>query len=180
MKYKDKAELFHNFFADLCPIINNSSVLSSVLLKRTENVISSINFCMDITKIIQKLDPYNAHGHDMFSICMLKICGSSICKPLQLISQSFIENEKFPSKCKKANAVPFHKNVNKRILENYRPVFGLCICGKIFESLIYNSLFEFFIENKLISFNQFGFKPDGSCINQLLPITHQIHKSFDD
>ena len=53
IKYNDKAELFNNFFADQCSIINNSSVLPSVLVKRTEHVISSINFNMDnIVKII--------------------------------------------------------------------------------------------------------------------------------
>ena len=56
----------------------------------------------------------------------------------------------------------------------------LPICGKIFERLIYNSLFEFFIANELISSNQSGFKPGDSCINQLLSITHEIYKSFDD
>ena len=65
-------------------------------------------------------------------------------------------------------------------LQHYRPVSLLPICGKIFERLIYNSLFEFFIANELISSNQSGFKPGDSCINQLLSITHEIYKSFDD
>ena len=65
-------------------------------------------------------------------------------------------------------------------MENYGPVSLLPICGKIFERLIYNSLFEFFIANELISFNQSGFKPGDSCINQLLFITHEIYKYFDD
>ena len=37
-----------------------------------------------------------------------------------------------------------------------------------------------FIENDLIFQNQSGFKPGDSCINQLLSITHEIYKSFDD
>ena len=41
-------------------------------------------------------------------------------------------------------------------------------------------MFEFFIENDLISQHQSGFKPGDSCINQLLSITHEIHQSFDD
>ena len=41
-------------------------------------------------------------------------------------------------------------------------------------------MFKFFIENELISRNQSGFKPGDSCINQLLAITHEIYKSFDD
>ena len=39
---------------------------------------------------------------------------------------------------------------------------------------------NFFIEKKLISPNQSGFKPGDSCINQFLAITHEIYKSFDD
>ena len=40
---------------------------------------------------------------------------------------------------------------------------------------MFNKLFQFFIENKLISLSQSGFKPGDSCINQLLSITHEIY-----
>ena len=41
-------------------------------------------------------------------------------------------------------------------------------------------MFCFFNENGLISQNQLEFKAGDSCINQLLSITHDIYKSFDD
>ena len=41
-------------------------------------------------------------------------------------------------------------------------------------------MFTFFIENNLISPNQSGFRPGDSCVNQLLAITHDIYKSFDE
>ena len=41
-------------------------------------------------------------------------------------------------------------------------------------------MFEFFIENNLISKNQLGFRPGDSCINQLLSIIEDIYQSFDD
>ena len=44
----------------------------------------------------------------------------------------------------------------------------------------HNNMYEFFTENNLISPNQLGFKQDDSCINQLLYITHEMYKSFDD
>ena len=44
---------------------------------------------------------------------------------------------------------------------------------------MFNEVFKFFIENKLISLNQSGFKPCDSSINQLLSITHEIYESFD-
>ena len=36
------------------------------------------------------------------------------------------------------------------------------------------------MQNDLISHNQSGFKPKDSCINQPLPITHKVYKSFDE
>ena len=41
-------------------------------------------------------------------------------------------------------------------------------------------MFEYFIEKDLISHDQSGFKLGESCINQLLSITHEIYKSFDE
>ena len=116
----------------------------------------------------------------MISICILKICSNSIYKPLPSIFRSCIENGELPFEWNKANVVPVHKKSNKQTLENYRHVPLLPICGKRLWCLIYNSLFEFFIANELISLNQSGFKPSDSCINHLLSITHEIYKSFDD
>ena len=53
------------------------------------------------------------------------------------------------------------------------------ICGKVLERLLYNSIFEFFIQNNLITPNQSCFKTGDPCINQLISITHEIYKSFD-
>ena len=111
---------------------------------------------------------------------MLKICDDSLCGPLELIFHSCIETEKFPSEWKKANVCPVHKKSEKQIVKNYRPFSLLPICGKIFERLLYNKLFHFFQENNLISPNQSGFKPGDSCTNQLLSITHEIYKFFDN
>ena len=41
-------------------------------------------------------------------------------------------------------------------------------------------MFNFFNENNLISPNQSGFRPGDSCVNQLLAITLEICKSFDE
>ena len=41
-------------------------------------------------------------------------------------------------------------------------------------------MFEFFIENALITPNQFSFRAGDSCINQLISINHEIYESLDD
>ena len=107
---------------------------------------------------------------------MLKICGESISQlsNLALKKVSFLKNEK------KANVVPVHKKGDKQVLRNYRPVSLLPICGKKFERLIYNNLYDFFIKNDLMSFNQSGFKQGDSCIYHLLSIMHEMYQSFDN
>ena len=147
----------------------------------SQQKIDTLNFSNnDFEKIIQNFVPNKPIGHDKISIRMIKICGKSICKPLQIIFSQCIDTGSFPLEWKKANVVPVHKKGDKQCLKNYRPVSLLPVCGKIFERLIFNEMFGFLIENNLISSNQSGFKPGDSCINQLLSITHEIYKSFDD
>ena len=141
----------------------------------TDNPLSSVSFSQDdIAKIIQNLNPNKAHGHDNISICMLKVCCSSIYKLQQMTFKQCIETGVFPSEWIKANIAPIHKNGDKQALENYRPVSLLPISEKIPERLMFNEIFNFFVENKLFSSNQSGFKLGDSCINQLLSITHEI------
>ena len=90
--FKEKAELFNPFFAKQCSLIKSSSKLLSHLHYFTDNRLSFVNFSQDdIAKIIQNLDPNKAHGHDNINIRMLKICGSSIYKPLVIIFNQCID-----------------------------------------------------------------------------------------
>ena len=78
------------------------------------------------------------------------------------------------------NIGPLHKKGDKQTLKIYRPVSLLPICGKILERLNLSEILKLFIANDLITSDQFGFKPDDSCINHLVFITHEIYKSFDE
>ena len=66
------------------------------------------------------------------------------------------------------------------MFKTFPPCTLLPISEKFFEKLIFNEIFNFFIENELISFNQSRFKRGDSCINELLAIIHEIYKSFDE
>ena len=110
--FKEKAQIFNDFFAKQCTLVENSSKLPTNSFKRTNNLLSTISFTKDdIAKIIKNLNPNKAHGFDMISIRMIKNCGESILKPLELIFKSCLENGKFPIEWKKANVVPVHKKI---------------------------------------------------------------------
>ena len=72
----------------------------------TDKRLRTINFTTDnIEKIIESLNPNKAHGHDNISIGMFKICGDTICKPLELIFKQALTTGLFSSEWTKGNIV---------------------------------------------------------------------------
>ena len=83
--FKEKAELFNSFFLNQCSLLNNCSKLPTNP-NVTDKRLRTINFTADnMKKIIIGLNSNKAHGHGNISIRMLKICGDTICKALELI-----------------------------------------------------------------------------------------------
>ena len=115
----------------------------------------------------------------MYCIFIISIFLSSIVRPLSIIFKNCLHSRSFPNNWKKSNVVPIHKKGDKQLLQNYRPVSLLPICGKIFERIIFNPIFEYLEKNSLLCPNQSGFRPFDSCENQLLSIVHDIYANFD-
>ena len=101
-----------------CNLLKNISTLLNTCSKHINNILDTIILSKEgIYKIIKNLDPNKAHGHDMISIRMIKLCGISICKPLEIIFLNCLRSGKFPSEWKKANIVPTFKIYLKRLIE---------------------------------------------------------------
>ena len=124
--------------------------------------------------MIKKLDVKKSHGWDGISAAMLKICPDEVARPLCLIFNNCIVTGSFPTAWKHANVQPVHKKNSRQDKTNYRPISLLTICSKIYEKIVFDSLYSFLLENKLLSPNQSGFRPGDSTINQLLAITTEI------
>ena len=89
---------------------------------------------------------------------MIEVYGKSITRPLNLIFQSMLNNGLFPD-----DIAPCHKKDSKNSIKNYRPVSLLPIFSKAFERLIYNSLYNYFIQNKPFTECQSGFMLGDLC-----------------
>ena len=66
------------------------------------------------------------------------------------------------------------------LVKNYRPASLLPIFGKMFEKVIYNSLFNDFQSIRLLRLSQSGFILGESCIAELLSIIREIQTAFDE
>ena len=85
----------------------------------------------------------------------------------------------YPDIWKRSNIILAHKKSDKKLVNNYRRISLLPICGKIFEKIIFNKIYNFLLEDSLLNSNQSGFCPGDSCINQLFAVTHEILEAFD-
>ena len=129
--------------------------------------------------MIRKLNVDKAHRHDDISIVMIKICDESLVRPLSIIFRNSLNSCIYPSIWKKANVIPVHKKNDKQCVNNYHPVSLLPVLENFFEKLIFNEIYSSLDREKLLNTTQSGFRPFGSCVNQLLTITHEIVSSFD-
>ena len=73
---------------------------------------------------------------------MKKMCDESLVMPLKLIFINCLRSGIFPDTWKRANVVSVHKKNEKNLKENYRSISLLPIFSKIFEKLIYESLYS--------------------------------------
>ena len=157
--------------------------MASVLLRlpsRTPHGLLSITFSQEkILNIIRAVDSNKSSGWDGVSSRMIKNCDSSIVIPLLIIFETCIREGIFPDMWKMSNVCPVHKMESKNLKENYRPISLLRILGKMFEKLLFDSLYDYFINKNLLTPCQSGFIKGYSCVNQLLAITHEIHKNLD-
>ena len=177
-----KTNIFNKFFADQCQPLNNASDLPTNQIVLTQSRLVSLDFNEgELLQIIRPLNINKAHGHDDISIRMIKICDKSLLKPFIVLFRNSIKSSCYPDIWKKSDIIPVQKKKknDKQLVENYRPISLLPIFGKIFEKIIFNRIYNFLLEENLLNPNQSGFRPSGSCINQLLAITHEIFEAFD-
>ena len=150
--FLEKANLFNEFFSKQCQPLQNNSTLPKSNMYHTENRLNNITFDNEkLLKIIQSLDANKAHGYDGISVRMLKLSSPSIIKPPSIIFQNCLKSSTFPDDWKKGNIVLVHKKNNKQLVNNYRPVSLLPICSKISGNVIFDSIFNFVIQNNLLN-----------------------------
>ena len=176
----DKAKLFNDFFAKQCTLLLNESILPEFHYNTAKRIESTGISDDDILLLIRKLNPNKASGSDGISGQMLLICDESVVIPLKIIFRNILDTSVYPDMWKIADVTPIFKKEDKQLVKNYRPISLLPICGKIFEKLIFNSLYKYLSSHNLITSNQSGFIPGDSCTNQLLFLINEIHEAFEN
>ena len=179
MSSEEKCNIFNQYFKKQCETIETSSTLPAFTKKNNLSLRQIVLSEQSLLKHIRKLNINKAHGHDEISVRMIKIGDKFIVKPLLIIYKNCISKGHYPQKWKMANVIPIHKKNDRNLINNYRPVSLLPICGKLFEKLIFDGLYEYIFSNKFISDKQSGYRKNDSTVKQLLSITNEVYKAFD-
>ena len=175
-----KTNIFNEYFVQMCSEASRGSTLPSFIPRNQILLEGFIITREGILQLIRSLDSKKAHGCDEISVAMIKICDNSIVEPLCLIFEECLKTGTYPSMWKKANVIPIHKKDSRNCKNNYRPISLLPVFGKMFEKIIYDSIYSHLLKNRLLTPHQSGFQAGDSTINQLLLITHKIYGSFDN
>ena len=71
------------------------------------------------------------------------------------------------------------KGGNNLQAENYRPLSVFPVFSKILEKIMYNRVFNYFVENKLLLPKQFSFQLNTSTEHAILEVVRNITKFFE-
>ena len=111
-------------------------------------------------KVIQEIDRLknkSSNGIDGISNNLTNTAKYVFAKPLTLIINQILSNGIFPEQLKVSKIIPLRKANDKMLLTNYRPIALLPFISKIFKYILLEQLTSHFVENKLISSQQYGF-----------------------
>ena len=118
---------------------------------------------------------FNTKGHDQISNQLLKCVKNEIAKPLTFIINQTLRTGCYPDKLKIASVRPFYKKGDKQGIENYRPISILPSVSKFFEKIIHSQLVNYFVQNKLLSDTQYGYRSGCSTEFASMELSDRIY-----
>ena len=98
-------------------------------------------------KYINNLKPKCSAGHDGISSKLLKDIAQIIAPTLTIIINQSLYTGIFPEKLKNRQSNPIIQTWRKKhLMENYRPISLLASISKIFERVVFNQIYQYFVE----------------------------------
>ena len=130
-----------------------------------------------VIQVIDRLKNKSSKGIDGISTNLIKTAKYVFAKPLTLNINQMLYSRIFPKQLNVSKVIPLHKANDKLLLKNYRPISLLPFISKIFEYILLEQLTNHFIENKLLSLQQYGFcAKDSTEVAALNLVNHLTYK----
>ena len=111
---------------------------------------------------------------------LLKMATSIVAPSLTAIFTKSIITGIYPIEWKTARVTPVFKKGVKSDLNNYRPISVIPAVSKVFEKIVYDQLYQYLNDNKLLSGCQSGFRSLHSTLTALLEATNSWSVNIDN
>ena len=118
--------------------------------------------------------------YDDINFNVVKKCFGEINEPLKHLFNLSLENGIFPENMKIAKVIPLFKNGDPENITNYRSISVLPCFSKVLERIMYNSLYKYLCEEKLLYSKQSGFQKGHSTDHTIVHLVDQIYESFEN
>ena len=184
---KDIANEFNKYYIDVgynlaSKIVNpeNKSYTDYLYTSVEKSFMFQITNEETIIKAINSLKPKCSYGIDRISNKLLKFLKYELARPLSQIMNQCFTSKTFPDQLKIARVTPLFKKGRNDLMENYRPVSVLPSVSKVFERVMYNQIYDYFLRAKLFYTSQYGFRKDHSTEFAILEVVDRVIKDMDN
>ena len=133
-----------------------------------------------VCNILSKIDEKKATGLDMIPSKLLKMAANIVAPSLTSIFSKSILTGIYSDDWKTAKVTPLFKKGIKSDPNNYRPISVIPIVSKVFERIVYNQLFYYLDDNKLLLGCQSGFRSLHSTLTALPEATNAWSVNIDN
>ena len=132
----------------------------------------------EVLSYLLGVDTCKTAGADNIPPIFIKSCADSLCKPLTFLFNKSLQEGSFPHRWKVSTVLPIFKNGQKNDVKNYRPICKLSTIPKLFEKIIYKSIW--YLVKNLIKPEQHGFFQGRSLESNLLVYSEYLHGALDN
>jgi hypothetical protein len=180
MSDESAADVFSSYFGSI--YVNDDGIIPN--LNNNVGVTFNddlIDFSVTmIEKVISGLNDTHSSGPDGFSSFLLKKLLHNISLPLSILFSQSYNSGCIPDMWKRAFVCPVYKGSGlKTDVVNYRPISLTCVCCKVMESVVSQSLLNYLQSNNLLTYAQHGFISKRSTLTAQLSCYNRWLKSID-
>ena len=178
-----KANLINDYFISQNKIDTTGLTLPTLPAQNMETIprLGEIQVTeSQVLKILNSLDTNKSTGLDKIPTKIIKMIAILIVSPLTTLFNKSLRQGIFPNTWKNALVKPiFKKKGSPSDITQYRPISLLPCLSKVFEKLVFSSIYWHLSEHSLLSDRQSGYRPNHSTEIQLTYLTHNIYKDLD-
>ena len=179
------ANEFNKYFADIGPSLAKNIPKPSIpfesFLKRVNTILPSESLSINELKdsfICLETNKYP--GADEINFNGIKYCFAEFYGSLKYFFDLSLQSGIFPGLMKVAIVSPVSKTGDIADISNYRPISVLPCCSKILDRIMYNHLYKYLTNKKLLHPQQFGFRKGHSTEHSIAHLVDQIYESFEN